>query len=322
LKFTDRAEIGTVKTTSEGYVTALARAVRTGIQDYRASELGLMGNHIVKVYRPETEVFHKDSLQSFSHAPVTINHPQELVNSENWKDLAVGEVGEEVLRDGEFLAVSLMLKDQAAIDAVKAGKRELSAGYTADMEEAKPGLGYDFIQRNIRINHLALVDNARAGTKARIGDGADSWGASPVTTNDEVTMTEFTKVVIGDKQFTVAASDADQFTALLADKDAAIGELKAKLADAESKILSDEALAAKVKEMADMKAMRDAVQAKFGDEAVKDASDAEIKGMFRVLDKSTDDTARKALADRKPVEVKDNGQAAYEKRLNDAWKGA
>jgi hypothetical protein len=306
LKFTDRAEIGTVKTTSEGYVTALARAVRTGIQDYRASELGLMGSHIVKVYRPETEVFHKDSLQSFSHAPVTINHPQELVSSENWKDLAVGEVGEEVLRDGEFLAVSLMLKDQAAIDAVKSGKRELSAGYTADMEEAKPGLGYDFIQRNIRINHLALVDNARAGTKARIGDGADSWGASPVTTNDEVTMTEFTKVVIGDKQFTVAASDADQVAGLVAAKDTAIGELKAKLADAENKILSDEALAAKVKEMSDMKAMRDAVQAKFGDEAVKDASDAEIKGMYRVLDKATDDTARKALADRKAKSMEED----------------
>jgi hypothetical protein len=228
MKFTDRASIGTVKNTSEGYVTAVARIVRTGVQDYRASELGLTGNHIVKVFRPENEVFQKDSLQSFSHAPVTINHPQELVNSENWKDLAVGEISSEVLRDGEFLAVPLILKDQAAIDAVNSGKRELSAGYTADMEEAKPGLGYDFIQRNIRINHLAVVDSARAGSKARIGDGADNWGASPVTTNDEVNMTDFTKVVIGDKQFTIAASDADQFTAFLAGKDTAIGELKAK----------------------------------------------------------------------------------------------
>jgi hypothetical protein len=48
-----------------------------------------------------------------------------------------------------------------------------------------------------------------------------------------------------------------------------------------------------------MTAMREAVRAKFGDDAVKDASDAEINGMHRVLDKATDDTARKALADRK-----------------------
>jgi len=303
LKFTDRAAIGTVKTTSEGYVTALVRAVRTGIQDYRASEIGLVGNHIVKVFRPENEVFHKDSLQSFSHAPVTINHPTELVDVDNWKELAVGEVSSDVLRDGEFLAVPLILKDKAAIDAVKSGKRELSAGYTADMVEADPGLGYDFIQKNIRINHLAIVDNARAGSKARIGDGADSWGASPVTTKDEVVMTDYTKVVIGDKQFTIAASDADQFTALLADKDTAIGELKAKLADAESKILTDEQLNAKVKDMADMAVMREAVKAKFGDEAIKDASDAEIRGMHKVLDKATvtDEAMRETLKNKKPA---------------------
>jgi hypothetical protein len=56
---------------------------------------------------------------------------------------------------------------------------------------------------------------------------------------------------------------------------------------------------AKVKDLADAMARREAVKAKFGDEAIKDASDAEIAGMFKIIDKAPaqDDTARKALGD-------------------------
>ena len=168
IKFTDRASIGAVKTLDDGSVSTMARAVRTGIQEYTGSELGLIDRKVVRVYRPESEVFSKDSLQSFSHATVTINHPPVLVDSENWKEYAAGEVSTDVLRDGEFLAVPLLLKDAAAIAAVNSGKVELSAGYTADIEltdgVTPDGQPYDAIQRNIKINHLALVDNAHAGS--------------------------------------------------------------------------------------------------------------------------------------------------------------
>ena len=115
-KFQDKATIGTVKRTSEGYVTARARAVRAGVQDYRASELGLSGDHIVRVMRPSDEVFAVDSVKGFAHAPVTNDHPPEMVDAENWAKYAVGEVGANVMRDGEFLALDLMLKDAAAIE--------------------------------------------------------------------------------------------------------------------------------------------------------------------------------------------------------------
>jgi len=323
-KFLDRATIGTVRKTQEGYITARAKAVRAGVQDYRASELGIVGDHIVRVMRPENEVFSKDSVAGFAHAPVTNDHPQEMVDADNWRDLAVGEVGANVMRDGEFLALDLILKDAAAIKAFDGGKKELSAGYTAEIEFVDNNPDYDAVMKNIRINHLALVDKARAGSEARIGDSAaNQWGASPLTTSKEVSDMEMKAVAIGDKAINVKAEDADTLVKALADKDIAIGELKAKLADAESKILSDEDIQSKVKELADAMSRREAVKAKFGDEAVKDASDAEISGMFKVLDKAPaqDDTARKLLADRKKAEVKDNGQAAYEKRLETAWKG-
>ena len=164
-KFQDKATIGTVKRTSEGYVTARARAVRAGVQDYRASELGLSGDHIVRVMRPSDEVFAVNSVKGFAHAPVTNDHPIELVDADNWRELAVGEVGANVMRDGEFLALDLILKDAAAIKDFEGGKKELSAGYTAEIEFVDNHPDYDAVMKNIRINHLALVDKARAGSE-------------------------------------------------------------------------------------------------------------------------------------------------------------
>lgn len=317
-RFTDRSPIGSIKSTSEGYVSTVARAVRSGIQIYTGDELGIPDMDTVRVYRSPDEVFSRDSLQSFSHAPVTINHPPVLVDSDNWKDYAAGEVSTEALRDGEFIALPLILKDKAAIDAANSGMVELSAGYTAEivMQDGvtESGEQYDAIQKNIRINHLALVDKARAGSQARIGDTAEQWGAAPQITKpkEEVKMTDMKTVVVGDKAVQVAAADADTITKLIADhktaiddKDEAIGNLKAKLADAESKVLSDEDLEAKVKALADAKANRDKAKELWGDEAVEGASDAEITGMLKVADqaKPADDKMRKAIGDAKMNEA-------------------
>lgn len=326
IKFTDAAPIGRVKTTSEGYVTAYARAVRSGIQKYRASEIGMVGDHIVNVYRPPEEVFSAESLRSFSHAPVTIDHPAVMVDADNWKDFAVGEVSTEAVRDGEFIALPLILKDSAAIKAVKAGKRELSAGYTADIDfedgVAPDGTKYQAVQRNIHINHLALVDSARAGSEARIGDSAN-WGASPVKLEDEQMTVELKTVILGDKAVQVEAKDADTVAAILKDhkaaidvKDAEIVKLTKERDDAQAKVLSDEDL----KKLIDAKIKSDADRARvleiLKDEAkVAAMSDEAIAGALAVMGDAdkVDDSARDALKDHKPV-----GDAAYEKRIQDA----
>lgn len=308
-KFTDRATIGDIKTTQDGHISTVARAVRTGMQEYTGAELGLMDRDIVRVYRPADEVFSADSLQSFSHATVTINHPPVLVDADNWKEYAAGEVSTAAMRDGEWVALPLMLKDAAAIAAVNSGKVELSAGYTANIElvdgVTPDGQPFDAIQRDIRINHLALVDKARAGSKARIGDSAENWGAAPMTKPKEESKMDLIKVKVGDGTVQVAVADADKVTETIAAKDAAIGELKAKLADAESKIVSDEEIEAKVKAMADAATARAKAAEIFGDEAVEGASDAEITGMLKVADKAkpVNDTMRKALGDAKKVEA-------------------
>jgi len=188
MQFTDAVAVSGTRRTADGYLVAEARSVRTGIQLYAGHEVGKPEMLVVRVYRSADQVFAADSLQSFTHAPVTMDHPAEAVTADNWKQLAVGEVSTAAKKDGEWVHLPLILKDAAAIQAVESGKRELSAGYNCELVwgsgMAPDGQAYDAQQANIKINHLAIVDRARAGSKARIGDGAKSWGAAPVT-NDQ-----------------------------------------------------------------------------------------------------------------------------------------
>lgn len=173
IQFSDRIPVGAVRTTADGYLVADARVARTGIQEYLGSELG-RPEAIVRVWRPESAVFAKDAMNSYAHRPVTNNHPRENVTAKNWKDLAAGSTGGEVVRDGEFVRVPMVLMDQAAIDDYNAGKRELSMGYSANIEfvdgVTPDGQPYNAVISEMQMNHLALVDKARGGESLRIGD--------------------------------------------------------------------------------------------------------------------------------------------------------
>jgi hypothetical protein len=333
-KFTDRASIGTVKMTEDGFLITRARALRSGVQEYHASELGLMDSRIVKVFRPETSVKDADSLLSMSHAPITIGHPNEMVTADNWKELAVGEVSTKAQWDGDFIALDLILKDKAAIEAVKSGMAELSAGYVADMMPSNDPQ-YDFVMGPPRYNHLAIVEKARAGSKARIGDGAaKQWGAAPLTAKGP--EMEIKTIVVGDKAVQVAASDADVITKLIADHKAAVDELKAELAtvkieaaDAAKLVKTDDEIAAMVadgvktlmevtdkarKLVADydatgkdaMTIRREVIARVYGDEAVQDlASDAEIVAAFKVAQsQAKPDPVLDAMKEKKKPEGK------------------
>jgi len=106
---------------------------------------------------------------------VTNDHPRDAVTADNWRQHAKGVVGK-ALRDGEHLAFDLVLMDAATIADVEAGKRELSNGYACELAfedgTAPDGTAYQAVQRQIRGNHVAVVDKGRAGPTCRIGDAA------------------------------------------------------------------------------------------------------------------------------------------------------
>lgn len=172
LEFDDAAK---TRKTSEGYLVAMPRVARTGIQVYKGSEVGKADRDSVRVYRPAEEVFKRGgAFDSLAHRPFTDDHPSVPVTASNWKDLAIGHSDGEVVRDGEFVRVPMILMDAGAIAKFEAGKAELSVGYTCDLKweagKDPDGQAYDAVQTNIRANHVAMVDRARGGHKLRIGD--------------------------------------------------------------------------------------------------------------------------------------------------------
>lgn len=174
--FTDTvSEVSGVRETKAGYLVADARVGRTGIQLYNGAEVGRPDLKEVRVYRPKEEVFSKDAMSSLANKPMTLQHPPVSVDASNWSKYAKGHSGGDVVRDGEFVRVPLMLTDGAAIRAFKKGTRELSIGYTTDLKftpgTTDSGEPFDCIQTDIQANHIALVPAARGGEHLRFGDG-------------------------------------------------------------------------------------------------------------------------------------------------------
>lgn len=166
-----------VRFLDDGRMTAMPRVARTGIQLYLGREIGLKdddANKVVRVYRPDAEVFDAASMTSFTHKAVTNDHPPESVDASNFRKYAVGWTGDEVARDGECFRVPMMVADAQAVADYKAGKRELSNGYSCEIvmgDGVSPkGEAYDAQMFKIRGNHVAIVDAARGGKDLRIGD--------------------------------------------------------------------------------------------------------------------------------------------------------
>ncbi len=162
--------------TADGYLVADVRFARTGIQTYTGQEMGRQDLAVVGVFRPVQEVFSASAMRSFAGRPVTLGHPLDGVSSTSWRQHAVGRMGEEISRDGDYVRGTVIVQDAAAIEMIKIGTRELSAGYNCEIEwedgSAPDGQAYRAVQRRIRGNHVAIVDRARAGAACRIGEAA------------------------------------------------------------------------------------------------------------------------------------------------------
>lgn len=164
---------GDAKVTDEGYIRANAVVTRSGIFTYQNAD-----GSVRKELRHPDDVWEAESIESMELIPVTNGHPTEkLVKSDNAKRLAIGYTGETIKKEGDYVLSKMVITDSAGVDAImKNGRKELSLGYTVDLEEEEgyyQGERYDARQRNIRYNHLAIVDKARAGKEARIALDAD-----------------------------------------------------------------------------------------------------------------------------------------------------
>ena len=194
---------GEATITPEGFLKARAIVTRCGVFLYKNPD-----GTVRKELRHPDDVLQLDSLESMKMVPVVDGHPSErLVTAVNAKKLSVGYTGEVVEKEMPFIVANLVITDENTVKEIQGKKKnELSLGYTVDLIPEKGhyfGEPYEYKQTNIRYNHLALVDKARAGPEARIAlDRQDAFEVS----QEEAKMTK-RKIKFDAEEYMVEGDD-------------------------------------------------------------------------------------------------------------------
>lgn len=122
-------------------------------------------------YRPAEEI--EKSASTFNGLPVMLNHHVVTPDSPV-KDYQVGHTGTDAAWSSPYLENSLIVTDRMGIDGIENGTyQQISAAYRYDPDftpgvfDGKP---YDFVIRNMRGNHVALVKKGRAGPDVVVAD--------------------------------------------------------------------------------------------------------------------------------------------------------
>ena len=300
-----RYDIGELKRPTRqpnGWLRVDGLLTRSGVFPYRNHD----GSTRLE-YRPADEVFKADSLESFALVPFTNDHPPVPLDATNTKAFAVGSIGENVRREGDHVRASILVTDEATASQMESGKVALSCGYSCDLDETPGeinGVRYDAVQRNIRGNHVALVDVARAGPTAKVRmDAGDAVQVSdthprpsdPPGTKErtmlvkmkidgvEVEVTETAKQVV-EKHLAAVTARADTAEAQLAAsksesaKQAARADTAEAQLAAEKKLRVDAESPAKIREQVKARVALETVASKvLGGDFKADADDAAIK---------------------------------------------
>ena len=136
---------------------------KEGVFPYLGKEIGAPeSDRIYYVYRPAEELQKQETIDSFKLLPFIDDH--EMLGKDATpaeKKGVAGMIGESVKFEAPYLKGNLKILANRVLDKINSGKIELSAGYysTYDFESGVFNeQRYDAVQRNIRANHLALVD--------------------------------------------------------------------------------------------------------------------------------------------------------------------
>ena len=170
---TDLAPLPPAKLMPNGFLQGEGYPGRSGILEYLNPD-----GTVRKEYRPPEEAFSPETLASMAALPLTNGHPPEgRVTADNVARAQVGMVANPK-REGDKLRAMIVITAPDAIADVQAGRRQLSMGYSVDVDPT-PGVTprgerYDAVQRNVIANHVAIVDRGRAGPDCAIRiDGED-----------------------------------------------------------------------------------------------------------------------------------------------------
>lgn len=147
------------------------KIAKAGVFDYLGREISdsLPETEIYKVYRPWEEL--EKSAKDFEGMPLKYGH--EWVQPEK-RDIKIGAVSGEVKLEEPYLIADIKIYDKGAIEEItQKGVVDLSPGYKAYYKKEVGeynGEKYEFMQQDIKYNHLAVVENGRSGKDVKIND--------------------------------------------------------------------------------------------------------------------------------------------------------
>nr|ELR5224901.1 DUF2213 domain-containing protein [Providencia rettgeri] len=148
---------------------------KVGVFDYLGAEIGApIPDKIYRVLRPPEELASEATINSFKLTPFIIEHEMLGKHATPAEKKGIqGVIGENVYFDPPYLRANIKIFSDVALSNIDSGKIDLSPGYRSKYEFTSgiyEGEHYDVIQRHLRGNHLALVDEGRTGPDVAVQD--------------------------------------------------------------------------------------------------------------------------------------------------------
>ena len=156
-------EIKSNPITKEGVFPYLGRSISPQLDPDR----------IYNVYRSFDELSSAETLKSFDGVPFINDHEMIGDGFTRYDQRPAAGVLMNPVAESGMVRGDLKIFSEALKDAITNGKKELSLGYKCEyalLPGEWNGIKYDAIQRNIRGNHIALVDRGRMGADVRVYD--------------------------------------------------------------------------------------------------------------------------------------------------------
>jgi 8-oxo-dGTP pyrophosphatase MutT (NUDIX family) len=190
------------------------------------------------VYRPAEELADPGCVASLRLKPWIIDHTMigdgtgGTVQIEDKQARGVtGERGWFDAEDGDgTLKTNIMCWSEFLASAIAAGKAELSLGYRCVYEYAPgvyKGVPYTYVQRRIRFNHLATVNDGRMGPEVAVMDGLSTLEKQAMSKKEKQALIKAkTKTLAGTVRNRLMAFAMDAEEAIKDGKDEG-GEMKA-----------------------------------------------------------------------------------------------
>lgn len=176
----DRAQVDSVRNIDDnGYLhVGISNITKEQVAPYLGSEipdfekLGLKPDEIYSVYRPASELSKPATVESLNGIPVLLKHAED--SAEAPASNRVGSTGTDAKWEPPYLTNSLHIQDADAIRRINDGTmREISMGYfyTPVLRHGEfEGEPYDVVMTDISCNHVALVEEGRAGHDVSVKD--------------------------------------------------------------------------------------------------------------------------------------------------------